>query len=293
MSAEVWDEEEYDYEYEVEEDDPEAWEEAEPAAATASDGWLPARRSATGEHASLALGLLAMAPLFLAYEYGLAAEPELVRSQSERALFRLAALAPEVETLLRRLALSGAVLGALVLCYRRRVALGPSLVRVFLEGLVAAVALGPLLAYGLRLLGLTAHVGALQVDPSLPVAARVLGAAAFEELLFRVALYGALYVLARRAVLFLGARERLSTGLADLVAIAGSALGFAAIHLAAWTAWIGPEGERFDGGVFAWRFLAGVLLAVLFRWRGPGVAAWCHGLFNLALLIGADPEVFL
>ena len=286
MSAEVWEDEEYEYE------EDEAWEEDEPDP-EAVGGWLPARRSATREYASLALGLLAMAPLFLAYEYGLAADASLPRSQSERALFRLFSLAPDVETLLRRLTLGGALLGALVLCYRRRVALGPSLVRVFLEGLVAAVALGPALAYGLRLLGLSADTPALATDPTLPTAARVLGAAAFEELLFRVALYGALYVLSRRLVLFFGVRERVSAWVADLIAVAGSALGFAAIHLSSWTGWIGPEGEAFDPGVFTWRLLAGVLLALLFRWRGPGVAAWSHGLFNLALLVGADPEVFL
>ena len=37
--------------------------------------------------------------------------------------------------------------------------------------------------------------------------------------------------------------------------------------------------------------LAGILLGLLFRWRGPGVAAWSHGLFNLALLLGIDPDV--
>lgn len=284
MSAEVWDEEEYECEEE---------EVAEAGPVVASGSWLPAGRSVTREHASLALGLLAMAPLFLAYEYGLSADPGLPRSQSERALFRLFSLAPDLETLLRRLTLGGALLGALVLCYRRRLALGPSLVRVFLEGLVAAVALGPALAYGLRLFGLSADAPAFAPDPSLSAAARVLGAASFEELLFRVALYGALYVLARRLVLFFGVRERVSAWVADLIAVAGSAIGFAAIHLASWTGWIGPEGEAFDTGVFVWRLLAGVLLALLFRWRGPGVAAWSHGLFNLALLIGADPEVFL
>ena len=36
-----------------------------------------------------------------------------------------------------------------------------------------------------------------------------------------------------------------------------------------------------------------ILLGLLFRWRGVGVTAWTHGLFNLALLLGAGPDVFL
>ena len=36
-----------------------------------------------------------------------------------------------------------------------------------------------------------------------------------------------------------------------------------------------------------------LLLALLFLWRGPGVAAWTHGLFNFALILGAGPEVLL
>ena len=73
----------------------------------------------------------------------------------------------------------------------------------------------------------------------------------------------------------------------------GSATLFAAAHLAAYTAWLGPGGEPYDASVFTWRLLAGILLGLVFRWRGPGVAAWTHGLFNLALLLGAGPDVFL
>ena len=73
----------------------------------------------------------------------------------------------------------------------------------------------------------------------------------------------------------------------------GSAAFFAAFHLAPFVGWLGRGGESFDAAVFSYRFLAGLLLALVFRWRGPGVAAWTHGWFNLALLIGAGPDVFL
>jgi hypothetical protein len=256
--------------------------------------WLPAGAVGKRAHASLALGFLAMAPLFLAYEYAMARDPGLPRSHSERALFLLFSSAGEHEAHLRWVIIGAGLIASAGLCFRRRVALAPSLLRIFAEGVVGAILLGPALAYGMRLVGgFGAEVQAVAADTSLPIAARVLGAAAYEELLFRVALYGIIYFLARRVVLFFGAGEGPSRWSAEAIALLASSLAFAAIHLSSWTGWLGPGGEPFDGAIFIWRFLAGVLLALIFRWRGPGVAAWSHGLFNLALLIGAGPETLL
>lgn len=235
-----------------------------------------------------------MVPLFIAYEFALASDVGLTRNQSEQVLFRILAIVPDEEVLLRRVMLALTVAGAMVICFRRRLALGPSLMRICVEGFFGALALGPALAYGMRLFGgFDNEVAPLATDTSLPVAARVFGAAAFEELLFRVAVYGLLFVLARRVLLFFGGRDRLSSWGGEIVAAGGSSLGFAAIHLSVCTAWLGAAGEDFDSAIFCWRFLAGLLLALLFRWRGLGVAAWSHGLFNLALLIGAGPEILL
>ena len=79
---------------------------------------------------------------------------------------------------------------------------------------------------------------------------------------------------------------------AELVGLLGSSVAFAAFHLEVAVAWLGVGGEEFHPAVFTYRVLAGVLLGLLFRWRGPGTAAWAHGLFNLALLLGASPDVF-
>ena len=70
-----------------------------------------------------------------------------------------------------------------------------------------------------------------------------------------------------------------------------TSLAFAAVHLEVLASHLGPGGEPYDPYVFLWRLLAGILLALLFRWRGPGVAAWCHACFNVALLLGAGAEV--
>jgi len=271
----------------------EGWEEDEPDSPSAG-AWLPAHQGGPRTSSSLALGFLAMVPMFCAYELGLEADPELARSQSEQALFRLLVLTGDLEEGLRRGLIVVGALVAAVLCYRRRLALVPSLMRIGVEGCFGALALGPALALLMRFFGgLDTDLAPPQADPGLAVGARVFGAAAFEELLFRVAFYGGLYVLARQLLLFFGMAERGARWLAEGLALLGSSAGFAAVHLAALTAWLGPQGEAFDPALFTWRFLAGILLALLFRWRGPGVAAWTHGLFNLALLIGAGPEVML
>jgi Type II CAAX prenyl endopeptidase Rce1-like len=122
-----------------------------------------------------------------------------------------------------------------------------------------------------------------------------MGGGAYEELLFRWLLYSLVFWLTRRAGLKLGMAEDGATLSAELLAIALSASAFAAAHLEGvvylFTGWAG--GEAYHPAIFAWRLLAGVLLAILFRWRGLGVAAWTHAFFNLALSIGAGVDVFL
>jgi membrane protease YdiL (CAAX protease family) len=120
------------------------------------------------------------------------------------------------------------------------------------------------------------------------------GGAAFEEIVFRLGCLSLAYLLLRRGLLALGSPERTADRAAELLALALSALVFALSHLACVIRPLaGHGGEPFEAAVFTWRLLAGILLGILFRWRGMGVAAWAHALFNLALYLGAGPEVLL
>jgi len=121
----------------------------------------------------------------------------------------------------------------------------------------------------------------------------VFGGAAYEEITFRIGLLSLTFLGVTSILAFFGAPERGARHAARVVAVLVSSLAFAAFHLAAFNAWLGVGGEPFIPAVFAWRSLAGVQLAVLFLWRGPGVAAWTHGLFDFGLLLGAGPEVLL
>jgi len=268
----------------------------------AAGGWSPAPAGA-GQR-SLSLGLIAMLPLLVAYELGAlgalralgALGAGATRNAAEKALFQAVELSGLSVEPVRRTALVAVALLAAAVCFRRRVALGPGVLRIVLEGLAGAVLLGPALALAMEGLGAAGSVRALGATPAgrapeLARAAVACGGAAYEEILFRVATYALLFVLLRRAGRFLGLSRAVARWAGELGGLLGSSILFAAFHLAAFTSWLGPGGEAFSPAAFTWRALAGILLALLFRWRGPGVAAWSHGLFNLALFIGAGPEV--
>ncbi len=246
---------------------------------------------------SLSLGFLAMAPLFLAYEAAVTSAPGGPRNTSELLLFRLFQVFGENADLMRRTTLAVLVLLALVRCLRRELGLVPRLARIVAEGAGLALLAGPILIGAIHLLELEAPqalaASPLSASPSPLVAGRVLGAGAYEELVFRVGAYSALFLLTRRVARFLGLARSVAGLVAEAHAAVGSAALFAAFHLATFVSWLGRGGDPFDAAVFTYRFLAGLLLAIVFRWRGPGVAAWTHGLFNLALLLGAGPDVFL
>ena len=247
----------------------------------------------------LSLGILAMLPLFLAYEWGVFAGGEAgPRNTSELLATRILRASAAPEELVRWIVLAAAGVGALVVVARRGQSPVAGIVRQLLEGVLFAVLLGPLVLVLLSVFELSP--GALVLPegpPEAPLAAgsvaRLLGAAAWEELVFRVGIYSACYLLVRRAAAALGVAADHDAVLGDLVALVVSSLAFAAFHVEAWTGWLVGGGEPFRSAVFAWRVACGLLLALVFRWRGVGVAAWAHGLFNVGLVLGAGPGVFL
>jgi hypothetical protein len=170
--------------------------------------------------------------------------------------------------------------------------------RVGVEGLVGGMLLGPVLLMLVTFLGDRVSEVALPAGlpadvPDLTRAALVFGSGAWEELCFRLGVYSMVFVLAKRTAGFLGAADGMGATIGDGVALLVSSLVFAAVHLDAFVGVLGAGGEPFHSGLFAWRAFAGVCLGVLYRWRGLGVAAWTHGLFNVGLILGAGPAFFV
>jgi hypothetical protein len=249
-----------------------------------------ARLAARREDPSLSAGYLAVLPLLVAYELGLAALPgEAGRASAERVL--TLALAPLGERLRwARIAILGGLallaLGRLARAGKRGPERWRLLGRLACVGGVAGVLLAPLLILLQGWLGAGPLASAREPARDLPSTLRLLGAAPWEELLFRVGLYGGLYLVVQRAGRFLGLESRLSRLGAEWAALLGSALLFACFHLEAVQALLGTTGEAFHRGLFLWRVSAGILLAGLFRWRGLGAAAWAHAVFNLGVALG-------
>jgi len=247
---------------------------------------------------SLSLAFLATLPLFLAYELARHSLGGELRNTSELLLGRVLSFLGEYETLARSVVLAALAVAAFIYVRKRHWKLGHSVLRTWAEGLVGAILLGPLLLLGTTLLGDVVEEFALRSGPpaDMPHLARaglVFGASAWEELLFRVGVYSLLYLVACRCVRFFGGSGLVAGWSGEVVGLIGSSLFFAAIHLESVVALMGSGGEPFHSGLFAWRTFAGLCLGLLYRWRGAGTAAWAHGLFNVALLLGAGPGVFV
>lgn len=305
---EEWEEEdewEDDEEWSDWDDEDEDWEDDEPSSSrrrssAGGQGGVPPlwplRLDAPGR--GLALGFVAMLPLFIGYEF--ATDGTTVRSVAEAILtYPLRPLGPEKVVLVRRLAIAALGVVALATLLHRihatgGLGLGPRLLRVVAEGVLGAVLLGPVLLAASRMA--EPYVGAMVVGaPSTASAtpsraAFVMGGGAYEEVVFRVGALSVAWLIAKHFLHWFGVGERLARPAAALAAVLLSSLLFAAFHLRSATSWLGPGGEPFDAAVFTWRTTAGILLAVLFFWRGVGVAAWTHAAFNLSLLIGAGPN---
>lgn len=98
------------------------------------------------------------------------------------------------------------------------------------------------------------------------------GAGVYEEVLFRVVLFGLIYTLVRLTLM-----PRL---FATLLAAVGAALVFAAAHH-----W-GAQGEPMDQAKFLFRTAAGLVFTAVYVTRGLGIAVGAHAGYNI--LVGVS-----
>lgn len=98
-----------------------------------------------------------------------------------------------------------------------------------------------------------------------------LGAGLYEELFFRVILVSALLWIFDR---FFAKRMA-----AYITAILLAAVIFSLVHF------VGSMGDPFTLGAFLFRFLFGLALNAIYVWRGFGMAAWTHAIYDLMVLV--------
>jgi hypothetical protein len=110
------------------------------------------------------------------------------------------------------------------------------------------------------------------MDTALQQIVPYLGAGIYEEALFRLALFSALVWLLKRV--------DLSDAVATILAAFGSATLFSAAHH------VGPYGQAYGNYLFTFRLLAGFYFALLFEYRGFGVAVTTHACYNVMVSVG-------
>lgn len=155
-------------------------------------------------------------------------------------------------------------------------------VQIAVEGGVYAVAMR---------IGADYLVGRLSIGASVagdPLSGVVMsmGAGFYEELAFRVILFGLgakvlVWLVAREAINLVERTPRLT---AKAILIVGgwgifAAAIFSGVH------YVGPFGDKFELGSFAFRLLLGLALTLIFGTRGFAAAVWAHALYDVWVLV--------
>jgi hypothetical protein len=111
--------------------------------------------------------------------------------------------------------------------------------------------------------------------PTSPLASVILsfGAGFYEEIAFRVILFGAGAWFIRRSM------RGLRAVFAEIVWALVAAFAFSAIH------YVGALSDPFRLGSFVFRATCGVVLTLIYRLRGFAAAVWTHALYDVGVMV--------
>jgi hypothetical protein len=207
-------------------------------------------------------------PIFVLYHLGVALLP--IRNAADPVTAELKALANHSLVLYASLtvAIGAAFVLVLSVLGRGAAVLSPArFAMIAVEGVVYAVLMRLFGGWVVGNLSLSPADGTSGLFPAIVMA---LGAGFYEELVFRVGLFG---VGAWVIDVMLG---RGPTGLMVLAGWAiASALAFSFWHH------VGPLADAFDLRVFAYRAACGLVLTVIYGLRGFAPAVWTHTLYDV------------
>jgi hypothetical protein len=158
------------------------------------------------------------------------------------------------------------------------------IVQIAVEGAAYAIAMGSATSWVVG--KMFAGVPARLVGGPFTGLVMALGAGFYEELAFRVLLFG----LGAKLLAWLFVRQRVglvgggpSPGLAGIVVMVvwafASAAIFSGMH------YVGPLGDPFDARSFVARAVLGLALTLVFATRGFAAAVWTHALYDLWVLV--------
>lgn len=210
-------------------------------------------------------------PIFIGYHLGVIFLP--VRNAADVVTRELVNLADQnmLAYALLTLCIGGAYVSILMLLGRGHVLRWDRFAFIGVEGIVYAI--------GMRLVA-SYVVGALQLGPMTtdPFTGFVMafGAGFYEELAFRVLLFGA------------GAKliELTFPGVPRLARVSQRVV-WAIVAAAVFSAWhyVGEYGDPFDLRSFAFRWVAGVVFTLIYAFRGFAPAVWTHTLYDIWVLV--------
>lgn len=145
------------------------------------------------------------------------------------------------------------------------------------EGIVWGLLLGPLLSALTALVSAQLQPLAMGFSEAHGRLALAAGAGLYEELLFRAGLMSALYVLIASFLKTFFPRDAADT-FSFGAALVLSAVAFSLAHVLG-------DPSALDAGPFLFRAVAGVVLGLLFSWRGLAVVAYAHASYDAHFLL--------
>jgi hypothetical protein len=224
----------------------------------------PVRQSASGPWADLALTL----PIFIGYHLGVVFLP--VRNAADMVTSELTTLAKNdlLSYTGLTLALGAAFVATLVVLGRGHALRWERFAVIALEGVVYAVAMRFVAGYVVGRVFLVAG----PVPDTFTGVVMSLGAGFYEEIVFRVLLFGMGLKLLR--LLF-----PLTIPLRGLVLTLGWAVASAGLF-SGWH-YVGDLGDPFDAKSFVFRWVCGLVFTVIYFFRGFAPVVWTHSLYDV------------
>jgi hypothetical protein len=208
-------------------------------------------------------------PVFVGYHLGVVFLP--IRNAADVVTQELVALASQNLLYYGGLTLAIAVVfvGVLLVLGRGEALHWQRFASLAAEGVVYAIAMRLVAGYVIGKLSLAAPAG---VDSRFAGGVMALGAGFYEEIAFRVGLFG------------LGARlaEIVFPGPRLLVRVA-----WGLVAAALFSGWhhLGALGDPFDVKVFVFRWVCGAVFTLIYALRGFAPAVWTHSLYDLWVLL--------
>ena len=220
----------------------------------------------------LANSFLFILPLLALYEAGMCLANSKVRNAAEDAVKTPLLIFGKNGALIFNLLVVIGAVAAIVVARRRRELNVSIFLPMFLESLLYALVLGRVVLVLLRLFdpGLVSMAASLDVVTSALLA---VGAGVYEEIVFRLILLTALFLVLTRVL-------EVPEAWASAVSILAAAAIFSLMH------YVGGEMSRtFNTGGFLFRFVAGLVLSAIYIFRGLGIAVYTHALYDLMIYI--------